>query len=86
MHQQLAETMLDRMLEDPDGPETLALAHAGLRDARWGQDFIDAIGQDARTRAARWPMEQMAPRTGVLDSGDEEGLVNPDPLVDVAAE
>jgi len=28
----------------------------------------------------------MAPRTGVLDSGDEEGLVNPDPLVDVAAE
>jgi len=53
MHEHLAETMLDQILEDPDGAETLALAHAGLRDARWGQDFIEAIGQDARRHAAR---------------------------------
>ena len=65
MHEQCAEMMLDQMLDDPDGPETLALATQGIRDARWGQDFIDAIGQHGRLPAGRWPMEQVAAFTKV---------------------
>jgi hypothetical protein len=60
MHTWSAEIMLKHMLADPEGMETISLAYAGLREERWGEDYIDAIGQHALTPARSWPMEQVA--------------------------
>jgi hypothetical protein len=58
VHERSAQMMLDQMMADPDGPETLRLAYSGIRDKRWGADYIDALGQNPRGES--WPMEQIA--------------------------
>jgi hypothetical protein len=58
VHERSAQMMLDQMMADPDGPETLRLAYNGIREKRWGADYIDALGQNPRGNG--WPMEQVA--------------------------
>jgi hypothetical protein len=56
-HTWTAEMILDRLMADPAGPETLRLTREGIRDGRWGDDHTDAIGQGPYSS---WPMEQLA--------------------------
>jgi hypothetical protein len=57
VHERSAQMMLDQMMADPDGPETLRLAYNGIREKRWGADYVDALGQNPM---GSWPMEQVA--------------------------
>lgn len=56
-HAWMAERMLDHFMTDPDGPATLRMTHQGIRDGRWGHDYVDAIGQGPNST---WSKEQVA--------------------------
>lgn len=56
-HVWTARQMLDEMMDDPDGPEMIRITYQGIREKRWGADYIAALGQQPR---GSWPMEQVA--------------------------
>jgi hypothetical protein len=54
MHEQAAESLLDRWMSIPEGPRALYDAYTGVRHG-WGADYVDMLGQSARN----WTMEQI---------------------------
>lgn len=58
-HAFLAEMTLERYLEDPRGPEMLRLARQGLREGKWCDEYIAAIGQQAYVKPPSWAEEQV---------------------------
>jgi len=60
LHERNALGMLARLEAASGGLETLADYRHGLRDRRWPDAYVDAIGQVFRCRPASWPAEQIA--------------------------
>jgi hypothetical protein len=56
----MAQAVLERMLEEPDGPGVLRDARQGLREDQWGEEYTDSIGQHGLLPSSSWPMEQLA--------------------------
>jgi hypothetical protein len=52
-----ANLFLDNFMADPEGPKTLWMAREGIKDGRWGADYVDSIGQGPYSG---WPMKQLA--------------------------
>lgn len=59
LHVSMARSLLDTRLADPNGPAMLRDAREGLIEGRWGDDYIDALGQDGRHGRESWPLEQV---------------------------
>lgn len=59
LHVSMARSLLDERLADPDGPAMLRQTREGLVEGRWGDDYIDALGQDGRYGRGSWPLEQV---------------------------
>lgn len=59
-HEYMAECTLERLLSDADGREALALARSGLREGKWHDAYVDAVGQHGLLPRTSWPMEQVA--------------------------
>lgn len=56
----MADLALERYLNDPDGPAVLRDARIALREGRWPDEYVDAIGQHHELDAGSWPEEQVA--------------------------
>jgi hypothetical protein len=72
-HEFSARAILDQMMSDPAGAQVLQTAYAGLRDGRWSEEYMDAIGQHGVRARTGWPMEQVAAFArvhGMVAAGD----------------
>lgn len=60
IHEFMAGQSLERFQEDTDGLGVLLQAQKGLREGRWNDEYLDAIGQYPHISPSSWPMEQVA--------------------------
>jgi hypothetical protein len=60
VHESAAQKMFNELMETPDGALTYQIVHAGLRDGRWSERYMDAIGQHGVRSRTSWPQNQVA--------------------------
>lgn len=73
VHISTADHMLDHMMSELEGQRALHATHQGLRDGRWSEEYIDAIGQHGVRSRSGWPMAQVAAFAvvhGMIVAGD----------------
>jgi hypothetical protein len=59
-HEFAATKMFDNLMSTPEGALFYQQVYAGLRDGRWSEEYMDAIGQHNRRPPASWPQDQVA--------------------------
>jgi len=57
-HEDGAQAMLDDFMSDGDGARAFQVYVAGLKEGRWGEDYLDAIHQ--QHWHGQWPWPQIA--------------------------